>query len=75
MIRTLFLFLLIATPAKAITWNEFWEPFNEQPQKSTYPKRVNVVCKKEIYYEQYIQANSYSPGYIKRWVDIKQIPC
>ena len=57
--------IMFPFPSQAITWKEFWKPFKDE-----YPKQVDIVCKKEIYYEQY------NPSFgFKRWVEIKQIPC
>jgi deoxycytidine triphosphate deaminase len=37
--------LALATPASAITWKEFWEPFKtEEHHHHHYPRRVREVC-------------------------------
>jgi hypothetical protein len=59
-------FLMVPSHSKAITWKEFWEPFDK-----SQPRQVYTICKKEIYYEQY---NS-ERGNTKRWIEVKQIPC
>jgi hypothetical protein len=56
--------LLLPLPAKSITWNEFWEPFNG-----------NGICTKFVYREQYIPGNHWRPGYVRHWRERVRVPC
>jgi len=66
-------------PSHAITWKEFWEPFNNNPWEGIryYPRpiRGNEICRKEVYREQYVPGDIYSPGYVRRWRETFEIPC
>lgn len=71
-----FILLLFPIPSQAITWKEFWEPFNEW-RPYHYPREIRVyeVCRKQVYREQYFPGDLYSPGYVKKWIETIQIPC
>jgi hypothetical protein len=74
----LFILLIVSTPSYAITWKEFWEPFNNGYYPNSYryrQTRIFEVCKKEIYREQYVPGDIYSPGYVKKWREIIEVPC
>lgn len=71
-------FLFLSSPAYALTWKEFWEPFNSNYQYRYYfpnPTRSYEVCKKEIYREKYIPGDMFSPGYVKTWRETIIVPC
>lgn len=78
--------LTLATPAQAITWEEFWEPFDNDTQVHIYhnhprPRRIRPrMCEKWVVRDQWV------PGYYDRrdrwvrghWVTkekLKRVPC
>ena len=67
------LILLAAAPAQALTWNEFWEPFDggHYHHHRRYPARCEVV----VEYEQWVPGNRWRPGYLRRWSEIEYRPC
>ena len=76
--------LVFATPSYAITWKEFWEPFksNSWYENNYYnypvyrrPTRSFERCQREVYREEYVPGDLYSPGYVRRWRDVQDIPC
>lgn len=77
----LFVLVFVSSPSHAITWKEFWEPFNNRyynyyPSPYRYrQRRIYEVCRKEIYREQYIPGDIYTPGYVKRWRETIEVPC
>jgi hypothetical protein len=72
-----FLFLLpitiISLPAQAITWKEFWEPF-ERPSYVT-PYVPVPMCSRPIIREEYVGGNYWRPGYVRRWTEWVRVPC
>jgi hypothetical protein len=70
------LLLLSPLPASAITWNQFWRPFNDGHYYYQRPYSYNrSLCNRTIYREKYIPATYYQPGYIRRWTEVKTVPC
>lgn len=71
-----FLLFFLSTPSKAITWKEFWEPFNNGPYYYS-PSSIYIpsICSEEIYREEYVPGNQWSPGYVRRWKEIRRVPC
>lgn len=59
----------ITLPASAITWNEFWEPFDGR----VYYKQP--ICTKVVYREEYIPGNRWNPGYVRHWKERVRVPC
>lgn len=74
--------ILSATPSKAITWNEFWEPFVHDKKEHKHHKNHHhtykqkyVECFKTVYREEYVPGNRWSSGYVRTWEDKIPIPC
>lgn len=66
------LILFASTPSHAITWKEFWEPFRD----NSYPiRRYETICRREIYREQYIPGDRWNPGYVRRWIEVREEIC
>lgn len=65
----LLIFLLTPSPALAITWKEFWEPFTYRSQQYV------LQCSKRIYQEEYIPGNRWRSGYVRRWYEWIRVPC
>ncbi len=63
-------------PAYSLTWKEF---FNSMPSdKYNFPanaKNKNVTCWKKVYWEEYIEGNSYTSGYVKKYRKELKINC
>lgn len=65
-------------PAQAITWKEFWKPFNNgsyyyQPY---YPRTYYVpMCNRTVYREEYIPGDYWNSGYVRRWNETITVPC
>jgi len=76
---SVFLLTFIAVPSHAITWEEFWKPFRSDNYyyypRTYYPRQQYQICKKEIYREEYIPGDRWNPGYVRRWTEVKEIPC
>jgi len=68
------LVLFSSTPSQAITWKEFWKPFRDNTYYS-YPIRRYEICKREVYHEQYIPGDRWNPGYVRRWVEVREELC
>lgn len=68
------LILFSVTPAQAITWREFWEPFRGNTYYS-YPVRRYEICRREVYREQYVPGDRWNPGYVRRWVEVREELC
>ena len=77
-----------ATPASALTWAEFWEPFTEDHhhhvhvERNTYyhhvPKRRH--CFDYVQHEEYIpgdysRSGRYRPGWVRRWTERVPVRC
>lgn len=60
--------LLLQLPAKAITWNEFWQPFDNRIY-------VGTGCTRVVYREQYVPGNYWRRGYVKHWKERIKVPC
>jgi len=68
--------IFLATPSQAITWKEFWKPFNHGSGVYYYTRPyTNNVCFRNVYREQYIPGNQWSHGYIRRWTERVSVPC
>ena len=67
------LFLLLSTlPANAITWKEFWEPFEPRVH---YRSSYTPMCNRVVYREEYIAGNPWRPGYVRHWRETVRVPC
>ena len=70
------LLLLVPLPADAITWNQFWRPFNNGNYYYHRPYYYQQrLCNRTIHREEYIPGTYYQPGYIRRWTEVKTVPC
>jgi hypothetical protein len=74
----LLLLTFLATPAQAITWKEFWEPFrSDRVYIREYPTYRHYVpmCSQRVYHEEYVPGNRWRSGYIRRWSEVETFPC
>ena len=63
----------LQSPASAITWKEFWEPFTyENP---SYYRRYTPMCSQRVIHEEYIPGNRWRSGYVRRWSEWVNVPC
>ena len=63
---------LMATPANAITWGEFWEPFRvEQHTYYNYAPRRRRICTRE----EYREVRDARGHVISYYYDTVQVPC
>lgn len=67
------LILLAAAPAQALTWKEFWEPFDGGHHH--HYRRYPALCEVVVEYEQWVPGNRWRPGYLRRWSEIEYRPC
>jgi hypothetical protein len=58
-------------PSHAITWKEFWEPFDSEIHVYQSPP----MCRRRVYREQYVPGTEWNPGYVRRWYDVVRQPC
>jgi len=70
----------LSSPAQAITWKEFWEPFSHgyhhyHPTPRRHYHREDEICTKETYREEYIPGDIHRPGYVRRYRDRYRVPC
>lgn len=61
--------------SQAITWDQFWRPFNNGYGYGYYPLIRSGTCRKEIFHEEFFPGNSTTPGYTRRWSEVRQVPC
>ena len=75
--KLLFLIITIflSTPSKAITWKEFWKPFNNGTSGHYYNRYSNHECFNYVYREEYVPGNIWSHGYVRRWKERVRVPC
>ena len=66
---------LLSAPAHAITWEEFWEPFQNDRVYVYERPTPPPMCKRRVYREEYIPGNYWNPGYVKRYNQIVKVPC
>jgi hypothetical protein len=64
---------LIPISAEAITWKEFWQPF--EYGNSYYERRYIPMCNRRVYHEEYVPGNYWRSGYMRRWTEIIRVPC
>lgn len=69
-----FLLLLITPSASAITWKEFWEPFDNGPYYRS-PVYYVPMCNRTVYREEYVPGNIWRPGYVRYWKETIRVPC
>jgi hypothetical protein len=64
------LMLLMATPANAITWREFWEPFEVEHHHHHRPRR-RQVCTEEVYRE----VRNRRGHFVEYYYETVRVPC
>ena len=69
----LLLLTVLPVSAEAITWREFWEPF--EYQRPVYERRYIPMCDRRVYREEYVPGNYWRPGYVRRWTEWERVPC
>jgi len=78
-ILPLIILISFSSPAQAITWKEFWEPFRGDHHHYYRPRPhyrgESEICTKEVYKEEYVPGDIYRPGYVRRWRDSFRVPC
>jgi hypothetical protein len=67
--------LTISTPAQAITWKEFWEPFGRDEHHHHHYREYSPMCHERIVREEYVPGGRWRSGYVRRWVEWVYIPC
>jgi len=68
--------ILLCSPANAITWQQFWEPFVEEDSDHRSRHRHHhrhVHCTKRVRREEYIPGNRWRSGYVRTWYE--NVPC
>ena len=78
----LLLLSVIATPAQALTWEEFWGPFNgdHHHHYNSRPHYTEPMCRRRLYNEEYIpgyytRSGHRVGGYVNRWYEWVSVPC
>lgn len=67
----LLLSILIAAPASAITWDEFWRPFKYR----TYHTYQTPICTKTIRHKEFVRRSPWDSGYYRYWTETIRVPC
>ena len=65
--------LIIPSSAHAITWNQFWRPF-EGP-RYVVPYVPVPICSRPIIREEYVPGDYWRSGYMRRWTEWITVPC
>ena len=69
-------FLSFGLPIHSVTWEEVFKALSQD--KYDFPanaKNKNVTCWKNIYWEEYIEGDSYTSGYVKKFRKRIKINC
>ncbi len=69
-------FLSLGAPIHSLTWKEVFEALS--PDKYDFPanaRNKNVTCWKKIYWEEYIEGDAYTSGYVKEYRKDIKINC
>ena len=69
------LFSCFNVPLKALTWNEFWEPFVEHASHNSRIRNKTEYCYKVVKYEEYVPGNEFSSGYVRHRSEKHTIHC
>ena len=70
------LLVLLASPANAITWNQFWRPFNNGSYyRSPFYYNPPPICTRNVYHREYVPGDGYRYGYVRTWTERVQVPC
>ena len=68
--------LSFAAPVYAFTWQEVLDAVS--PDKYDFPpnaKNKHVTCWKKVYWEEYIEGDSYTVGYVQEYREEIKINC
>ena len=68
--------LSFTSPIYSLTWQDVLEAVS--PDKYDFPanaKNKNVTCWKKVYWEEYIEGDSYKEGYVKKYRKELKINC
>ena len=68
--------LSFASPVSSLTWQEILDAVS--PDKYDFPinaKNKNVTCWKKVYWEEYIEGDSYTVGYVQEYREEIKINC
>jgi hypothetical protein len=72
----IFVMTFMALPANAVTWNQFWRPFNNGSYyRSPVYYAPRPVCFQIVQREQYVPGNEFRPGYVRTWTERVYVPC
>ena len=69
-------FISLEAPIRSLTWQEVFEAIS--PDKYDFPdnaKNKNVTCWKKIYWEEYVEGDSYQSGYVQQHRKEIKIKC
>jgi hypothetical protein len=67
--------LLFPVKCHAITWNQFWAPFEHRPYDSRYQTPYVPSCVREIVHTEYVPANYWNSAYVRVWSELVRVPC
>ena len=70
----LLLLTFLPLSAEAITWNQFWRPF-ENGNSYYYQRPYVSMCNRKVYREEYVPGNYWRRGYVRRWTEWERVPC
>lgn len=67
----------LPVPASAITWNQFWRPFQGYGNPYYYHQvnRYTPVCTQRIYHREYVPPTHWRSGYTRTWSEVIQVSC
>ncbi len=62
--------------ADAITWNQFWRPFeNGAYYRSPVYYSPPQVCTEIVHHREYVPGNGWRYGYVRTWSERVRVPC
>ena len=68
--------IFFTAPSYSLTWQEVFEAIS--PDKYNFPdnaKNKNVTCWKKVYWEEYVEGDSYQSGYVQQHRKEIKIKC
>ena len=71
----------LATPANALTWEQFWAPFDGHHYHHHHRDYYEEpMCRRRLYNEEYVPGyytrNGHRVGgYVRRWYEWVSVPC
>tara|TARA_Y100001968_G_C18964024_1_gene529123 strand:- start:135 stop:437 length:303 start_codon:yes stop_codon:yes gene_type:complete len=68
--------LSFPSPVNSLTWQELFDAVS--PDKFNFPTNANnkqVTCWKKVYWEEYIEGDAYTSGYVKKYRKEIKINC